>query len=168
MKTSAVALIVLLAGCSVQNGDAPQIAALQKQVDALSSQVQVLNARSSAADNLDLQSKCTIDAKRTFELLGYSYREANHGGTDSFVSHYNAAMQRCFMVITDVDASSGHLLTQMYLLDANEQLGYGTWTGNGSDPIECTLTPAGGNAQGCKSEQEFDQYVVRYMGAVPR
>src|SRR5690242_8873301 len=98
MKTSiAVVLAVFLGGCGTSDSSA-QLSDLQRRVSALSGQVQALKERSTASEALDLQRKCSMDAERAFKALGYDASKPVNGITAAFFSHYNPALQRCFMV----------------------------------------------------------------------
>ena len=166
----AVALAVLLSGCGLIGNDQAQILALQQQVNALSQQVHALKQSSTTAESLDLQSKCAIDAKRTFELLGYSYNKTSNGAVVFFASHFDPRRAQCFMLLTQNNLSQQYLSEDVF--DANTQIGYGSMVMVKDKVMVCemdskgTVQMRGSGGKLCLSEQQFDQYAARYMGTV--
>jgi hypothetical protein len=160
-----VALAVLLGACG-PNNDHAQIAELQKQVASLSEQVHTLRGNATASATLDLQRKCAMDAKRMFEASGWSLSKPVAGNTAAFYSHFNPTMQKCFMVF-QFNALISPFAETWILSDANENVSYGTLVFEGDKVTTCDLTPTA-ETQHCASKQEFDKYLVRYMGTVPR
>lgn len=164
MKVAIVAALGVLLGACNMRSDPAQIAELQKQVASLSKQVHALNARAGAGDSLELQRKCSVDAERAFNALGYSAANPTNGITAAFFSHYNPALQRCFTVLSTFSTQG---LETIFLSDANENMLYGTFMEQGGKVLQCEMTPTP-ETQLCTTKQQWDQYVARYMGNVPR
>lgn len=127
----------------------------------LRGQLSALTKKSSAKENLELQDKCSTQAGKLFSQLGYSLSKS----LDSYESHYNAKLNKCFI---SVDTSSGRTRFH-FLLDAYEQRGYAdSMTYMSGEPpalilTGCHLTPPGEKASTCKSQEEYDHFVARYM-----
>jgi hypothetical protein len=162
----AAVLVMLLAGCNMAPASQSQLSKLQDQVAALSEQVQALNARTTTAASFDLQSKCAASAKMAFDALGWSQSKPVAGNTATFYSHFNPAMDKCFMVFQFNSLVSPYGETWI-LSDAVENVAYGTLTFNGDKVTTCEMTPTA-ETQRCASKQEFEKYLVHYMGTVPR
>jgi hypothetical protein len=122
-------------------------------------------------ENLELQEKCALQAEKIFHKLGHLLRSSDKGASDSFTSHYNAKLNKCFMSIETIyrPATPAGMSIGWHLLDAYEQKDYAMYAsgmlkkGDESPPTLCVLMPRLENEQTCKSEREYKAFVARYM-----
>lgn len=156
-----------VAACSARPSDESQIAALQNKVNALSQQLQALQANAAASTNLDLQSKCAVEAKRRFgERISSQTSFLGKGSVSgaSFVNHYDQNRHQCFVVI-HMPLDKGETTS---LLDANTGVTYAqvwtAWTQKGEPTIELCQVTSAAPPSACSSEYGFDAYVATYTG----
>ncbi len=97
----------------------------QNQIQELTSKLVDRGTR----DALELQEKCALQAEKVFRQLGYKGAQQN-GNVDSYQSHYNAKLNKCFMTVesTDIRTTPGTMLITKFLLDAYEQRIYAEYT----------------------------------------
>ncbi|MES2181110.1 MAG: hypothetical protein V4493_03315 [Pseudomonadota bacterium] len=126
---------------------------LKKQVDGLSLKL----SDKLAHESMELQTKCAEQAGTTYLHLGYK-----NDGLDSYQSHYNTKLNKCFISIQSLD-NNGVVSESMF--DAYEQRGYGFYIGKiGTDkPTYCNLTPSSTEKSNCKSKDEYEVFVSHYM-----
>ena len=175
MKSRALAIAAVLAagiaGCTQGDADQTQIQRLQARVDQLSKQVAALRESAGAA-GIEAESRCASQAKKTFELLGYSFSDADKGSIDFFMSHFDPARGKCFMLITQTNLKPPS--TTRTLLDANTQIGYGLLLEVKQSMLTCVLYPEGdlqmGSPRGtnCTSEDQFAKFVAGYLGTAAK
>lgn len=141
----------------------------------------LLSSRS-LAQSLDQQAKCGGEAQRAFTQDGYKgegevTREAadpkgDYDVTAQYESHYNPALNRCFMLLETQGVGHKNVGYQTKLLfDANERRVYADylWMPKGGKkywevaPTVCRLTPSHTEELSCHSEAEFMEFVARYM-----
>jgi hypothetical protein len=138
----------------------------QRAMTQLTAQLQT----ASKATALDLQEKCARQAHEIFKSSGWE-RQPLAG----FGNHYNAAMNKCFMVIenTSQDTSNpGVITTNKILLDAFEGSTYGEYMWSSEKdkkywevkPFLCDVQLASGEKKACQSQDEFDEMLKNYMG----
>ena len=125
-------------------------------------------ADKSKQENLELQSKCALQAEKMFRKMPSarlpSVSSAKQEISYDFESHYNVKLNKCFMLHTTYYENG----TASYnLFDAYELRDYASFIGQidkGQKIIHlCLLTPSLGNEQICKSEEEYKAFVVQYM-----
>jgi hypothetical protein len=116
----------------------------------------------SEATVLDLQEKCAKQAREMFKADGWDKQPLA-----GFGNHYNAAMNKCFVVIenTSLDTSGVETITKI-LLDAFEGSAYGQyiWFSNKVKPFLCYALLASREKKLCQSKDEFDEMLRNYMG----
>lgn len=141
---------------------------LMRDVRELRSQL----ADKSQHEQFELQKECSLQAAKVFSQLGWSLSEVKNGSTASFESHYNAEMNKCFMLLHIVTFSTGAAMESTLLSDAYAQREYATLnltSGSSVKPIfGCSLTPLHGDERKCATEAEFKSFVAGYMEAMPK
>ena len=136
-------------------------------------QIQQLTSRlgnESRLDHLKLDERCAAEAKSVFQDMGY--KEMQTGvNTDSWQSHYNTKLSKCFMTVERTGVSNDTQFVSRILLDAFERRNYGqyTWTSRKDKkywevpPMLCVLTESAMSEQICKSEEEYKAFVAKYI-----
>lgn len=168
LLAAALALTWGLVAETTKNGQ------LQGQVTELTSKLGDKTAR----DNLELQEKCATQAEKVFRQEDKELRQPQLGVPVSVMyhahtSHYHAKLNKCF-ILTEYLSSLGGTdtsLTVSNLFDAYEQRTYATYTFVPDKvkkywevpPKVCTLIPSSAETTTCKSKEEFDAFVARYM-----
>jgi hypothetical protein len=119
-------------------------------------------------DLLDLQDRCAKQAEHEFLSLGH-----RKGGTDIYANHYNAKLNKCFMLIESTDARTtpGTIWTKKNLSDAFEGKVYGDYAWHTDKvkkdrevpPIRCKVTLPSGEEKVCASSDEFDALIKIYV-----
>ena len=123
-------------------------------------------ADKSKQSNLELQAKCAMQAEKMYQHLGYKL-----SGPDVYQSHYNEKLNKCFMLIETTRVAGESISNGKYLFDAYEQREYANYiwmTHPGKKywevpPAVCELIPSTGAKTDCKSEDEYKDFVARYM-----
>jgi hypothetical protein len=136
-----------------------------------------LFASQAFAQTLAQQAQCAQQAKRMLHQLGWNVdttRRDTDEWTVSLQSHYNPKLDKCFMVLeTDGISGQGNVGTKdITLLDAYENRTYAEymWAPNSGKkywevpPIICHLVASYDKQTTCHSEDEFNAFVVPYMG----
>lgn len=131
---------------------------LQKQVAA--------NAVPKAA-SLEYQEKCAEQAKKSFSEMGYKPKDLA-----GYENHYNAKLNKCFIMIQNTDAKySPTIWNYKNLLDAYEGKAYGEYSWHTVKdkkywevpPFTCKVVLLTGEERFCKSDEEFDELTKIYM-----
>jgi hypothetical protein len=165
MKAIIIILLVAAIGLSVllfrQNvtiaSQGARLAAVDAELSALKQQ--------SKSVSLDLQVKCSEQAKKAFVQGGF---KANTAG---YENHYNAKLNKCFIDMQNTTSLGKEFLTNRYVFDAVEGKQYGTYgwrSVHGKKywevpPISCEVELPQGEKQHCNSEEEFSKLVQIYM-----
>jgi hypothetical protein len=154
-----LALLPML-GC-----DADKIARLEKDNADLKAQV----AKQSAAADLDLQAKCSKDARAWFNL-NFMPRDNNTTYLD-YTNHYNKKINACFIVVEThfnlPPTSNWHSVLALWNVYENNQHGkfdeghYYDFTNPGKDTFRVNDCLVYGTK--CNSEDEFNKLVWSYM-----
>ena len=115
-----------------------------------------------ARENLDLQEKCALQAKKVSEE---PYNKAKDD-LGAYKSHYNPILRKCFVIF-----KNGPFIES--LMDAYEQRDYATYmwyasdTNDKSNPLNepkiCNLIPSASDERNCKSYEEYKAFVATYM-----
>lgn len=132
--------------------------------------VAIISAVSSAAwgQSLQQQEACARQAKLAFE----EYNSLNHNPLADYQSHYNTKLNKCLILIDDQMVPSGkEFLTTAMLMDAFERRVYGSYSWRSQPnkkywevpPITCELIPTTREKTFCRSRDEFDAFVSKYM-----
>lgn len=129
--------------------------------------------------NPDPEQTCARQAETVFRERGYSKDVTRQKGDESgsndvisnFESHYNAALNRCFMLLEIFgvgDANAGFQIRS--LLDADDGRIYAQYAWGPTQSKNywearpfCRLTPANNDQSKCDSEAEFDTFIKNYM-----
>lgn len=168
MKAIIVGLLLIIVGLGWGvYTDASQLQQLQSKYDALKAQ-----AAEPRTASLAQQAQCEQQAVNVFHSLGYSERPTKDS-SDSYQSHYNPKLGKCFVAINSINFNVGPQVKQQFnsvLLDAYEQREYAVYTWFSSDkpmaqtpPFICK-TMASSVAPGeCTSDAEYKAFIAQYM-----
>jgi hypothetical protein len=146
-----------------------QLEIVTSENKSLSAKVSKIEQASQAASNSSaMREKCTAQADRRFQQLGYGENDPNL--TAILQSHYNLKMSRCFMTIETTKLAVPEIINRS-LMDADEQRLYGEYMWMSSStkkyweqpPVLCHLTPATGWESNCKTDDEYKVFVAKYM-----
>ena len=172
MKALAVILIFVAAGLAWLLRT--ELAA-NSQLRGESAQLAAQLADKTRLESLQLQEKCAEQAKKVFRTLGYKELKDTQQSpnTDTYQSHYNAKLGKCFMAIERVDMTTtpGKQFINRMLLDAFEQREYAeyTWISRNDKkdwevpPMICKLIESSSSEQVCKTEGEYKAFVAKYV-----
>ena len=132
-----------------------------------------------AHENLDLQAKCSVQAEKVFRQVDKELRQPPVFGMTTLVnshfqtSHYNTKLNKCFMLTESSTSLDMNVRSSTFinLSDAYEQRVYAAymWTSDKVKkywevpPTVCTLIPSSAEEATCKSKEEFDAFVARFM-----
>ncbi len=116
-------------------------------------------------DDFDLQKKCSDAAGNFYTKNGFNLKDSSMNG---FVSHWNKALNKCFIEYSNGLGNNGIYYTLSDALGGTE---YGeiVWTfPNENNPSWCYLYPNGNagtdtSPTNCKSKIEFDNFVKPFM-----
>jgi len=118
--------------------------------------------------NLDLQEKCSKQAKIAFDELSFQYRDRT-----SFTNHYNVKLNRCLIETEQfaLPVSPDIFWTYKVVSDAYEGTVFATYAWHSDKvkkywempPVECKVTLSSGDEEVCTSSEEFDKMVKVYM-----
>lgn len=156
-----VTALLLLAEC---NSD--RIAALEEQNKEVTKHNQELIAKLASA-NLDLQERCSVQARVHFN----NYKSLP---LSSYTNHYNASLNKCFMMLHWVDyrfKPQKTVTLSLIIIDAYEGKDYGGYMattpteakGETDAPTRCEAIDPSGLSIKCKSKSEFDRMAKRFM-----
>ncbi len=113
------------------------------------------------------QEKCTADAKETFQDVEREYAAESRladiqTASSTYSSHYNTKIHRCFLSISRAVSLTKETSDASYLLDTNQRL-YASYFATGGETPNCTLMPTVRKTTNCKTREEFDAFVTKYM-----
>src|SRR5215469_13443653 len=104
-------------------------------------------------EQYDLQERC---GKRAEQLFKEDSERSAGGEILNYQSHYHATLNKCFYLMTDTwsDGKNGMLYTNIFLVDANENKTYGTFSkgtdsGPGSSPPSSYVTECKVQGKSC-------------------
>ena len=134
-------------------------------------------ASSARAQSLDLQAKCSAEARNAFQE--YSAEDKADSAklgispplSFDYESHYNTKINRCLILTEKMWPAGKQTSTAINLWDANERRSYGSWLWT-SDPVKkywevrpiaCELVPNYKDKKNCSTKEEFDGFVASYM-----
>jgi hypothetical protein len=115
--------------------------------------------------SLQDQAICAEQAKAAFQ----DYKGGAHPpGFSDYKSHYNQALNKCFILINQKSELNGQPVMATELYDAIERRGLASYiqlTMEGKQYLRnCELTPTLQEKETiCASKQEFDAFVSKYM-----
>jgi hypothetical protein len=115
---------------------------------------------------LDLQAKCSDQARKAFTLSGLKESE---GAT--YQNHYNVKLNKCFIETQNQSVRGKTIWTFRNVYDAFEGRLYGTYAWHTEDnkkywevkPTMCEVELRSGENQTCQSDEEFSKLVQGYM-----
>ncbi len=159
---SVLILIVVVAGAFLAYRE---IASLKSTLQQQQTELESLKKKQAVeivAPPIELQEKCSGQAQRIFEQLGW-----NAKGSDSYENHYNPKLNRCFILISTWNATA----VTKNLSDAYEGKVYGSYVWFPSkgkkywevSPTECWVLLPSGEKATCQLDAEFDNLAKIYM-----
>ena len=125
----------------------------------------ILAVSSVAAQEQSLQEQatCAQQSKAAFQ----EYKEGAPPGSSDYQSHYNKTLNKCFILINQKSELNGQPLMVTELYDAIERHWLASYTQLTKERKEyllnCELKPSSQDETICKSKQEFDAFVSKYM-----
>jgi hypothetical protein len=116
--------------------------------------------------SLDLQQRCARQAREEFTQSGWDKHPLA-----SFTNHYNAGLNKCFIVLEDNSVSNGTSITNKFIEDAFEAKSYAEYMWLSEEgkkywevpPKRCLVTLPSGEVRVCHSSDEFDELIQVYM-----
>jgi hypothetical protein len=121
------------------------------------------------AQTLDQQERCASSARKTFnEVQAEDNTEARKPNrtirvfSSDYESHYNTKLNRCLVLVKKVLFVESKTGLTVYLVDANERREYAYYFDADGKILGCTLS-ASKPVTYCKTKEEFDEFVARYM-----
>jgi hypothetical protein len=137
----------------------------------------MVGVRTANAQSLDQQERCASQAKRSFQERQASdlAEQKQVGGnriSADYQSHYDTKIGKCLMLVETNDMISGGTSSiTAYLIDANERRPYASyvWMSRKDKkywevpPVACELSPSLRDKRDCKTREEFDAFVAKYM-----
>jgi hypothetical protein len=124
-----IILFLILIGVSIffilnkKSSDSNTQLLITQNKDEGSQQIKTVDTSTSS---INLQAKCAKEAKDTFNDIGKTY--------DSYVSHYNQKLDKCFMIISSTN-TKGDYSTLDILFDAISRQEYGEIYGSLDESI---------------------------------
>ena len=132
------------------------------------------------SQSLDLQERCASNARKTFQELEDESRAKYDPSTlvqkavSNYQSHYNTRLNRCLILIhrlsvLPLSTNLSNQARQSILVDANERRYYATYIETQlaeetkSKVEKCELRPGARQQTICKTREEFDGFVARYL-----
>jgi hypothetical protein len=118
-------------------------------------------------NTLEYQAKCAEQAAKIFKDSGFKPNQMA-----GYENHYNAKLNKCFILIQNVDAKSpGTVWTFKNLSDAYEGKSYGEYAWHTDKvkkywevpPFMCKVVLQSGEDRVCKSDDEFQELTKPYM-----
>jgi hypothetical protein len=138
-------------------------------------QIALLNAqRAAPRASIEDQGKCAAHAAKLFNELGYN-ENVPAPGFQRYASHYNITRGKCFVLIehSAFPSSGGGVQNTrtINLYDAVERRSYGDflWISSGTKkywevkPMMCRTNPSVATEELCDSEEQFKEFVAKYM-----
>ena len=126
----------------------------------------IIAASATMAKGQSLQEEaiCAEQAKATFQ----EYKAGAPPGTSDYQSHYNKALNKCFILIKQMSELNGQpvMATELYhVIERRVLASYIQLTKEGKEYLRnCELTPTLQEKETiCGSKQKFDAFVAKYM-----
>ena len=133
-----------------------------KLLDRLSAEIGKTES-SNSFNNLEIQKRCSEQARQIYKDGGYSLSGATDSSMESYVNHFSKIKNICFIKISYTDTKRAFVNEQ--LLDAFENTDFGTFTqqigSNDFKVLECYVGKP--KATECSSQAEFDDLAESYM-----
>lgn len=131
------------------------------------SRLQASLADKTKMENATLSRECSDKAEQVYKSGGYNTNSA----WDSYVSHYDPKLSKCFIQVQTGNQIGDNFFTMKMLFDAYDGRSYGNYTGHvnlkgeaGNHFVnECHLTPLGQDEVYCKTEGAFDAFTKAYL-----
>ena len=162
--TVAVLAVAVVAMAALFGSQSASIRALEQAVQKLNVKV----AEKTTTAGLELQAKCSEQARKAFADLGYTKNQIV-----GYENHYSSQVNKCFIHVqnTDTKVEPGTIWTYRNVFDAFEGKGYGTYAWHTEKdkkywevpPFQCEVTLMSGEKKLCQSDAEFTELVKIYM-----
>ena len=122
------------------------------------------SATMAQGQTLQEQATCAQQAKAAFQ----DYKEGAPPGFSDYQGHYNKELNKCFILINQKSELNGQPVMATELHDAVERRWLASYTqltkGGKEYLLNCELKPTSQERETiCKSKQEFDAFVSKYM-----
>jgi hypothetical protein len=124
----------------------------------------IIASATARAQTLQEQATCAAQAEKTFRR---DNPDQKPGGIMSYESHYNPQMDRCFILERQDGVVADKSYADLTLVDAfeNHTLAWYSEDNSKAGGV-CGLMPDHVTRKDCKSGEEFNAFVARYMGDV--
>ena len=124
----------------------------------------IASATMAQGQSLQEQANCAQQAKAAFQ----DYKEGASPGFGDYQSHYNKELNKCLILISQKSELNGQPVMAIELHDAVERRWLASYTqltkGGKEYLLNCELKPTPQEKETiCKSKQEFDAFVSKYM-----
>ena len=158
--------LTVLAGC-----DAGRLNDLEKQNAELKAQL----AKQNAAQDFDLQAKCSKDARTWFNVNWSDTSRSKDTNLLDFTNHYNGKLNKCFIVVEwhyksiFGDPGAGSWTNDMNLYDVYENAQYARFSENHNTfykpliHVQDQVIGCDVQGQKCKTIDEFSNLLRPYM-----
>ncbi|HSP17277.1 MAG TPA: hypothetical protein VLV78_21215 [Thermoanaerobaculia bacterium] len=140
-----------------------------RQVEHAVQQLNSNKAQETASESLELQAKCSAQARKEFEYEGLAKKDMA-----GYESHYSPELKRCFVAtsLTDAKTNPKVIWTTRSVYDAFEGKEYATYVWHTVEgkkywevpPFQCEVTLPSGEKKICHSDDEFNELIQPYMG----
>src|SRR5580692_6272584 len=121
------------------------------------------------AQSPDPQQQCSTEAKRVFEDLRRTYDAEVRGlqlkvdvGLNDYRHYYNSKLKRCLLLVNKNTTMVDDLSHTSYLIDTDRRM-YAVYMETNGQMQSCTLIQSVRQTTACKSRDEFDAFVSRYL-----
>jgi hypothetical protein len=121
------------------------------------------------AQSPDPQQKCLTEAKRAFEELRREYDIEVRGlqlkvdvGLNEYRHYYNSKLKRCLLLVNKNATMVDETAHTSYLIDTDRRM-YAVYMETNGQVQSCTLIQSARQTTACKSRDEFDAFVSRYL-----
>lgn len=143
-----------------------QMASANKLQDE-NARLQTILADKTKMENATLSRECSDKAEQVYKSGSYNANSM----ADSYVSHYEPKLSKCFIEVTTSSQIGDNFFKMKNLFDAYDGRGYGDYIGHinlkgsaGNAFVnQCDMTPIGKDKTYCKSEGEFDAFTKGYL-----
>jgi hypothetical protein len=137
--------------------------------------VVLASAAPAYSQSLDLQEKCSTQARKAFIEYEREDKAQSRGASKlisiDYQSHYNTKIKKCLLLLETLHALGNELSTSVTLTDAYERRTYASylWISRENKkywdvpPSECELIPTLREKRTCATREEFDAFVAEYM-----
>ena len=136
-----------------------------RQLEQAIQQLTAKQLEAQAAASLELQGKCSDQARKAFMEMAYTPQE-----TVLYQSHYNQHMNRCFMRVAESKTGPGTFSEMWWIYDAFEGRLYARYSATHDvrkaseiTVLDCFVTLPSSQTTKCGSDAEFTKLASVYM-----